>query len=102
MSDVSLSSLNDKIALLERRITREKKAREMAEQLLAQKSRDIYVSNQMLKDALLESEQKRDELKFLLSTSGSLSLGAFTNECHGINVSFFKCSVGTESGTNSI
>lgn len=48
----------------------------MAEQLLAQKSRDIYVSNQMLKDALLESEQKRDELKFLLSTSGSLSLGA--------------------------
>lgn len=76
MSDLTSSSVDDKIALYERRISREKKAREMAEQLLAEKSREIYASNQMLKDALLESEQKRDELQFLLSTSGSLSLGA--------------------------
>lgn len=76
MSDSTSSAVDDKIALLERRISREKKAREMAEQLLAEKSREIYASNQMLKDALLESEQKRDELQFLLSTSGSLSLGA--------------------------
>lgn len=106
MSDVSLSSLNDKIALLERRITREKKAREVAEQLLAQKSRDIYVSNQMLKDALLESEQKHNELKFLLSTSGSLSLGAnsenlLTNvtelTCHFLNAVWGLSQVQTAS-----
>ena len=75
LNNTSSSNLNDQIALLERRLTREKKSREMAEQLLAQKSREIYVANQSLKDALLESEQKRDELQFLLSTSSSLSLG---------------------------
>lgn len=75
MNNTSSSNLNDQIALLERRLAREKKSREMAEQLLAQKSREIYVANQSLKDALLESEQKRDELQFLLSTSGSLSFG---------------------------
>ncbi len=76
MSEPSSTSLDNQIALLERRLGREKKAREMAEQLLAEKSREIYAANQMLKGALLESEQKRDELHFLLNTSDSLSLGS--------------------------
>lgn len=90
MSDSTSSNVNDKIALLERRILREKKSRQMAEQLLAEKSREIYASNQMLKDALLESEQKRDELQFLLSTSGSLSLSG-NNENLLTNVTELTC-----------
>ena len=90
MSDSTSSNVNDKIALLERRISREKKSRQMAEQLLAEKSREIYASNQMLKDALLESEQKRDELQFLLSTSGSLSLSG-NNENLLTNVTELTC-----------
>ena len=90
MSDSTSSNVNDKIALLERRISREKKSRQMAEQLLAEKSREIYASNQMLKDALLESEQKRDELQFLLITSGSLSLSG-NNENLLTNVTELTC-----------
>lgn len=91
MNNTSLSNLNDQIALLERRLAREKKSREMAEQLLAQKSREIYVANQSLKNALLESEQKRDELQFLLSTSGSLSFGV-NNTSLLNNVTELTCS----------
>jgi hypothetical protein len=44
----------------------------------------------MLKDALLESEQKRDELQFLLITSGSLSLSG-NNDNLLTNVTELTC-----------
>ena len=61
------------IALLERRLAREKNARLEAEALLMEKSREIYQANIELQDALAVSEQKREELAFLAQSSGALT-----------------------------
>ena len=65
---------SDIIAMLERRLAREKKAREEAESLLIAKSREIYQANQELQEALAQSEQQRQELAFLARTTGALTL----------------------------
>ena len=65
---------SDVIAMLERRLAREIKARKEAESLLIAKSREIYQANQELQDALAQSEQKRQELAFLARTTGALTL----------------------------
>lgn len=70
----STPSVDKQIMLLERRLEREKSARLQAEELLVAKSREIYHSNVKLKAALAESEAKRDELAFILQTSGSLTV----------------------------
>ena len=65
---------SDIISMLERRLAREKKAREEAESLLIAKSREIYQANQELQEALAQSEQKRQELAFLARSTGALTL----------------------------
>jgi len=67
------STIDKQIALLERRLAREKSARQQAEKLLIEKSREIYYSNIKLKETLTESERKRDELEFLLISSSSIT-----------------------------
>ena len=42
--------MSDKLALLERRFERERLARKQAEQLLEEKSRELYVTNQDLRE----------------------------------------------------
>ena len=68
------TTIDKQIALLERRLAREKSARRQAEELLVEKSREIYYSNIKLKETLAESERKRDELEFLLNSSSSISI----------------------------
>lgn len=68
------TAIDKQIALLERRLAREKNARQQAEELLVEKSREIYHSNIKLKETLAESERKRNELEFLLNSSSSISV----------------------------
>lgn len=72
------TTIDKQIALLERRLAREKSARLQAEELLVEKSREIYHSNIKLKETLAESERKRDELEFLLNSSSSISISENT------------------------
>ena len=81
---------SDVIAMLERRLAREKKAREEAENLLIAKSREIYKANQELQIALAKSEQQRQEMAFLARTTGALTLSE-NNENLLANVCQFTC-----------
>ena len=63
------ADLARRIAVLERKIEREKKARQMAEQQLEQYSRDIYQTNQSLQTSLAYSNKKQAELEFLAKES---------------------------------
>jgi signal transduction histidine kinase len=61
--------LHQKIAQLEKRLEREKRARKEAESLLEQKSHEIFQSNGKLRSRIEESEQKQAQLEFLTSLS---------------------------------
>tara|TARA_R110000744_G_scaffold74015_7_gene148051 strand:+ start:1124 stop:2617 length:1494 start_codon:yes stop_codon:yes gene_type:complete len=69
----SISELEARIAVLERKIEREKKARVMSEQHLEVHSRALYESNQSLQTSLAIAKKKQAELEFLRQTSGDVS-----------------------------
>jgi two-component system NtrC family sensor kinase len=61
----SVDELQMRIAVLERRSAREKKARNLAENQLERYSLDIFKTNQTLKNALAFSTKKQSELEYL-------------------------------------
>jgi signal transduction histidine kinase len=61
----SLEELQKRIAVLERKAAREKKARNLAENQLERYSLEIYQTNQSLKSALDFSTKKQSELEYL-------------------------------------
>jgi signal transduction histidine kinase len=69
----SHAELEARIAVLERKIEREKKARVMSEQHLEVHSRALYESNQSLQASLSMAKKKQAELEFLRQTSGDVS-----------------------------
>jgi len=65
-SDIkSVDELQKRIAVLERKSAREKKARDQAENELERYSQEIYQTNQSLKSALAFSTKKQSELEYL-------------------------------------
>jgi signal transduction histidine kinase len=65
----SAEELHKRIAVLERKSAREKKARSLAENQLEQYSLEIYQINQSLKTALSFSTKKQSELEYLSKAS---------------------------------
>lgn len=68
----SNEELQNRIAVLERKNTREKKARNLAEQQLEKYSLEIYETNKSLKTSLLLSEKRQNELEFLSHISSQV------------------------------
>ncbi|MFT2091304.1 sensor histidine kinase [Paraglaciecola sp. 2405UD69-4] len=71
-SSLSVDSLEKRVAILERKIAREKKARMSAENKLESYSLEIYQANQSLKAALVSSTLKQNELEYLRYTASDL------------------------------
>ena len=69
----SREDLETRIAVLERKVEREKKARVMSEQHLEYHSRAVYEANQSLQASLAMAKKKQAELEFLRQTSGDVS-----------------------------
>jgi signal transduction histidine kinase len=67
----SVEELEKRIAVLERKAVREKKARSLAENELERYSLEIYQANQSLESALAFSTKKQSELEYL----GKASMG---------------------------
>jgi two-component system NtrC family sensor kinase len=61
----TIPDLNKRLAVLERKAVREKKARFLAEQQLEKYSREIYETNQSLQTSLASAKKKQAELEFL-------------------------------------
>jgi two-component system NtrC family sensor kinase len=91
------------IQLLKRKIEREKKARQLAEQQLEVYSREIYQTNLSLKKSLDYAKKKNAEIEYLTKASCDVSseltlfdilqstvalTGRFFNAAHGINAIF--------------
>ncbi|WP_426369146.1 sensor histidine kinase [Pseudocolwellia sp. HL-MZ7] len=70
---LSTEELQKRISILERKVSREKKARQLAENQLEKYSLDIYEANQSLKNALISSTQKQVELRYLEQTSSDIA-----------------------------
>ncbi len=64
-----MTDQTQRIALLERKIERERRARKAAEQQLESYSQELYYANQALKRAMSESGHKQTELQFLANAS---------------------------------
>jgi signal transduction histidine kinase len=67
------SQYQQDIELLKRKIDREKKARQIAEQQLEVYSREIYQTNQSLKKSLDYAKKKHAEIEYLSKASNNLS-----------------------------
>lgn len=70
-TDVS-AELEKKVARLQRSLEREKKARKEAEELLEQKSREIYESTEELKAKFGEADLKQQQLSYLTGLSADI------------------------------
>lgn len=68
------TKLLQRVAILERKIEREKKARRIAETQLEEYSREIYQINQSLQRSLLSGQKKQTELTFLAEVSQKVTL----------------------------
>lgn len=68
------------VAALMKKLTREKRARELAEKQLEQYSLDIYNTNTELQSSLLKAERNQTELKFLNDISSEISSDTSINE----------------------
>ncbi|MFT6345666.1 MAG: hypothetical protein ACJAWQ_002753, partial [Paraglaciecola sp.] len=79
----SVEELQKRIALLERKAEREKKARKIAENQLERYSLEIYQTNQSLKSALAYSTKIRSELEYLGKSSMSIASELTLNEMIG-------------------
>ena len=79
----SVEELQKRIALLERKAEREKKARNIAENQLERYSLEIYQTNQSLKSALAYSTKIRSELEYLGKSSMSIASELTLNEMIG-------------------
>ena len=66
------SELEQKIQRLERKLARERDARKQAEELLEQKSREIYLSNEELKAKVADTELKQLQLSYFTGLSADI------------------------------
>ena len=64
----------DEVALLKRRLQREKNIRQQAEKIAEEKSRELYLEGERLKNALHAEEQARKKIKVLYQEVKRLSL----------------------------
>ena len=69
-----------RIAVLERKVAREKKARNIAEHQLEKYSLEIYETNQSLKESLASAKKKQAELEYLANASNDVASEASLNE----------------------
>lgn len=69
----SAEALLKRVAVLERKIEREKKARYLAEQQLEKYSLDIYETNQSLQASLAFAKKKQGELEYLAHASSDVA-----------------------------
>ena len=67
------ASLEKQIAILKRKVERERTARKAAEQQLEDHSRQIYLSNQALQRSLQKSQKRERDLEFLANASTNVS-----------------------------
>ena len=65
---------DDQIELLKRRLQREKNIRQQAEMIAEEKSRELYLKGEELKNALQAEEQTRKEIEILYKEVERLSL----------------------------
>ncbi|MFC3095884.1 two-component sensor histidine kinase [Alteromonas sediminis] len=68
-----MTSPEEELELLRRKIAREIKARELAESQLERYSREVYHTNQSLKENLQRVEKRSFELEFLHNASGMVN-----------------------------
>lgn len=73
-------NLQKRIDVLMRKLDRERKARESAEQMLEQYSKDIFSANQSLQRSLSKSEKRQQDLEFLNRTSLSVTSETSVNQ----------------------
>ena len=67
------AELEKQVALLRRKVARERDARKAAERQLEDYSRQIYLSNQALQRSLHKSQKRQRDLEFLAEASAGLS-----------------------------
>lgn len=68
------------IAILQRKVARERQARKTAEKVLEDYSTQIYMSNQALQRSLSKSQKRERDLEFLANTSASVASDRDVNE----------------------
>ncbi len=68
-----MTDLENRIKLLERKNSREKKAREIAETQLENYSRQIYLANQSLQTSLQLQTKRATELEYLVASSAQIA-----------------------------
>lgn len=77
---LSGSELQNRIDLLEKKLAREKKARNTAETQLEKYSLEIYETNQSLQTSLAFAKKKQAELEYLANASNDVASEASLNE----------------------
>jgi signal transduction histidine kinase len=91
-------TLEKRIALLERKISREKRARQQAEDQLEKYSLEIYQTHQSLQRSLIFAKKKQAELSFLAEASAnvgsSLSIKELLENTIALTGEFFAAQVG--------
>lgn len=86
------------VALLQRKLARERKAREAAESQLEAYSFNIYQTNEELKASLKSAQKSQGELKFLnelsYKVSGDIKLNALLTDCMFLISDFLDATFG--------
>ena len=73
MNDMGAEQLSKRVEILEKKLSREKKARGLAEKQLEEYSLKIYNTNQSLQKSLLSANKKQSELAYLGNTAAEVS-----------------------------
>ncbi|MEC8374221.1 MAG: hypothetical protein VX078_05320, partial [Pseudomonadota bacterium] len=63
------AALQNEVALLKRRLEREKQARHSAESMLDEYAQKTYLANEKLREAILHSTEKQAEIEFLVKSA---------------------------------
>lgn len=92
------SEYEKRLMLLEKKLCREKKARQLAEQQLEEYSRKIYLTNQSLTESLEHARKKQRELVFLKEVTAivtsDLSIGELLGKAVSLAGQFFNARCG--------
>ena len=94
----SAQSPEDRIAILERKWKRERKARELAEKQLEEYSRQIYSTNVSLQTSLKHAEKKQSQLEFLGQVSANVNSDKAIGELFEYTIELIGSFVEAECG----
>ncbi|MGS0727764.1 hybrid sensor histidine kinase/response regulator, partial [Shewanella sp. 0m-11] len=61
MPNDEINELSKRVELLTRKIEREKAAKKLAEKLLEEKSRELYIAKQRVEDSLINIKEKSEQ-----------------------------------------